>query len=81
MARDGRAANILLSSLQGAETVLHIELQNPPWKTQLRAEIYRVDATNDFALTATQPLNGTPPVLDVKLPASGVCLIKLIIET
>jgi xylan 1,4-beta-xylosidase len=77
MARDGRAARILLSNFQGAETVLHIELQDLPWQNNPRVEIYRVDAANDFALSATQSLQGTPPGLDVKLPASGICLVKL----
>lgn len=77
MSKDRRTANILVSSLRGAEAELQLDLRNPPWKTEARAEVCRVDAANDFALAATQALNGTQPRLAVKLPASGVCLVKL----
>jgi xylan 1,4-beta-xylosidase len=77
MAKDGQAANVLLSSFLGVETEVQIELQSPPWTSESRAELFRVDDANDFALAATPTLNGTRPTLAVKLPATGVCLVKL----
>ncbi len=77
MSKDRRAAHVLVSNLRGAEIELLLEFQNAPWKTEARAEVYRVDAANDFTLATTQALSGARPILALKLPSSGVCLVKL----
>jgi hypothetical protein len=77
LSEDGKSANILVSNFGAADAVLNTDLQNLPWKTESRAEIYRVDADNDFALSATNSLDAKQPTLAVKLPKSTVCLVRL----
>jgi xylan 1,4-beta-xylosidase len=77
MSKDRRVASILVSSLRGPGGEVRLEFQNPPWPTEARAEVYRVDAADDFALVATQSLERAQAGMALKLPASGLCLVKL----
>ena len=77
LSRDGSTVHILASNFQACAVEMRIELRDSPWKAGTKAQLFRVDAANDFNLDTTHSLKGAGPALAVKLPAFGVGLVRL----
>jgi len=74
---DGKRAALLVSNYRSPQKSAKIALQKLPWAGATRAEIWRVDAANDFQRTSETTLTGDAAAVELETPPGSVTFVRL----